>query len=123
MTELVNDQDGLENLPPACYDRLENYLEEVNKMTNTLCWRCGLAQTSKLIDGKPVCETCMLADARANKGIVPNYSDLTPVGRKHDTPAPATKPRTPRPAVPGGAKVADTTLSDTSKARLRGLQT
>lgn len=92
-------------------------------MTNTLCWRCGLAQTGKLIDGKPVCETCMLSDARANHGIVPNYSDLTPVGRKHDTPAPATKPKAPRSPVHGEAKAADAPLSDTSKARLRGLQT
>ena len=39
-------------------------------------------RTGKRIDDRPVCVICMLADARANDGRVPDYCGLTPIGIK-----------------------------------------
>ncbi len=85
------------------------------------CWRCGLSMTGKRIDGKPVCNTCMVSDAGINRGIVLNYSDLTPIFQKHDTKPPATKPKAPAKRKP---KVEETTeLTPTTKARLNHIAT
>ena len=67
-------------------------------MTLKLCWRCQRNETAKRIDGVPVCRDCMLADARENKGILPDYSLLTP-------PVPK-KPTTPKKG--GGSKRGET---------------
>ena len=54
-----------------------------SKLSFETCWRCGNIPTAKRIETKdgrliPICVLCFLADARANNGIVPDYSDLTP---------------------------------------------
>jgi len=64
----------------------------------------------------------MLADARANKGIVPYYGDLTPVHQRHETPPPTlVQPKKPRPkrAATSRTKPRDVPLTDVAKARLR----
>lgn len=62
---------------PPFYDN-DNYYKGV-AMTQ-LCYRCGKNETAKIIDGVPVCVDCMLRDAKANRGRVPDYSALTPIG-------------------------------------------
>ena len=105
---------------PPFYDSLNNY--KGDDMNEELCWRCGLVRTGKRIDGKPICQICMLSDANANHGILPSYADLRPVGVKYDTPPPATKPEPKKkPKLRTRAKVSDAPLTDTTKRRLRVL--
>jgi hypothetical protein len=39
------------------------------------CKKCG-KDTTKIIDGVPICKDCMLNDAAKNRGRVIDYSDL-----------------------------------------------
>ena len=54
----------------------------------SICLRCKKTETTKVIDGVPVCQACMLKDAANNKGCVIDYSSLRAPVPKRETVSP-----------------------------------